>query len=64
VEELVYQRQRGTAFLGTYVPKFPGKVSSRQRLSSDFPDADSNVLTLLDGPREGETLCSFKREKE
>ena len=64
VEEGVYQRKQGTAFVGTYIGKGPGVPTFRARLSSDFPDADSNVLTFLDGPRKGETLSSFKREKK
>ncbi|MGI6418834.1 MAG: hypothetical protein ACOX1P_24565 [Thermoguttaceae bacterium] len=63
VEEGTYQRKQGTAFLGTYTEKTPGGQTRRARLSSDFPDANTNVLKLLDGPRKGETLSSFKREK-
>lgn len=63
VEEITIQRRDQTAFLGTYVAKSPGGAIERARIRFDYPDPDSTVLTFLDGPRKGEVLSSWKREK-
>lgn len=63
VEEISLQRMRGTAFLGTFTTKSPGCAAERGGISLDCPDADTCILTLLDGPRKGHVLNTFKRVK-
>jgi hypothetical protein len=63
VEEIALQRMRGTAFLGTLTTKAPEHAAERAGISLDCPDADTVVVTLLDGPRKGEVLNTFKRVK-
>ncbi|NLX99717.1 MAG: hypothetical protein GXY83_26775 [Rhodopirellula sp.] len=63
VEEILLSRREGSAFLGTYIAKLPGREADRAGLSLAYPDRDSCVLKFLDGPRKGETLSSWKREK-
>lgn len=64
VEEITIQKHLGTAFVGTYVVKAPGVAVERAGIRLNFPDPDSAVVKFIDGPRKGEVLCSWKREKE
>ncbi|MCL4195407.1 MAG: hypothetical protein KJZ87_26955, partial [Thermoguttaceae bacterium] len=63
VEEITVQRKRGTAFIGTFTTKAPSIAAERAGISLDCPDADTCILTLLDGPRKGHVLNTFKRVK-
>jgi hypothetical protein len=61
VEEIVLSRQRGTAFLGTYIAKSPGSPTLRERIRIDYKTPDSYVVTFAEGPRKDQELSSWKR---
>lgn len=63
VEELVYSRRSGDTFFGTYAATFPGRETTRERIRSRHPDADTRVIEFVSGPRKGETLSTWKRKK-
>jgi hypothetical protein len=63
MEEIILSEHRGTTFLGTYSAGIPGQESLQARVKMDYTDANTCVLTFLDGPFQGEQLSSWRREK-
>lgn len=61
VEEIIVNKQQGSAFVGTYTTKLPGRPKSRSRIRMDFPDGEHYTIKFLDGPHKGELLNSFTR---
>lgn len=62
IEEAVIQGKTARGFTGTYTLKCPGSPTFRGRFRTTHSDADSYVITFLDGPRKGENLAEWKRE--
>jgi hypothetical protein len=62
VEELLLSKQEGTAFLGTYSAKNAGEAPQQSRVRVDYSNADTCVLTFLDGSKKGMELSTWKRQ--
>jgi hypothetical protein len=62
LEELVLSTREGTAFLGTYSTKTAAAAPQQARIRADYVDADTCILTFLDGPNKGKQLSTWKRQ--
>jgi hypothetical protein len=62
LEEIILTNQRGQVFLGTYTAKLDGLPTHSARMSVDYTDRDSCVLTFLDGPNKGKVLSTWRRQ--
>jgi len=62
LEEIQISRQEGKDLLGTYAGKFVGIPADREAIRYHFTGPDSCVIKILDGPRKGENLATWKRQ--
>ena len=63
VEEIILSGRNGNTFVGTYSAKHPGREPEEAGIRMDYTDADSCVITFLDGPFQGKELSSLETEE-
>lgn len=64
VETFDVNRMNGSAFIGTYSQKHPGKPEFRAAAAFECTDDDTGVFRFLDGPSKGQILSTWKRVKK